>query len=287
MELALKYNLQVLEKIKEDMDTFYFKIRGDEKINSWDTKTLYVNNEKIYSEEEVAKMLYIGEWISCGAPIKTKNSVKRPTDNWKKTISQSKWLRCVEDENCFVIDSLAGVYYNPKIGFIYRIIKNCNNKKIYVSVNLRKVSMLKDSSIADYYDKLVEDYYDEEMKIAAINSCNSKEGDAELFEDLKESLEECIEIKKEREKSTGGKSNYYKIVLPEWLIEKQQENGYIMLEDLAEVMFDNDFNFTNVFKAQKRMFEMTKGGGKEGNTFEYDATKCKYYVDKQVEVFNR
>ena len=74
--------------------------------------------------------------------IKTKESTKRSTDNWKKTISKSKWLRCVEDENCFVIDSLVGIYYYPATGFIYRIIKNCNNKKIYVSINLRKVGML-------------------------------------------------------------------------------------------------------------------------------------------------
>ncbi|ASU03304.1 hypothetical protein [Pseudoalteromonas phage J2-1] len=88
-------------------------------------------------------------------------------------------------------------------------------------------------------------------------------------------------------KSDGGKSDYYKIELPQWLMDKHSENGFIMLEDLAEIMFENDFNFTNVFKAQKRMFELTKGQGKAGNDFEYDATKCKYYTDKQVEVFNR
>lgn len=88
-------------------------------------------------------------------------------------------------------------------------------------------------------------------------------------------------------KSDGGKSDYYKIELPQWLLDKHSEKGFIMLEDLAEIMFENDFNFTNVFKAQKRMFELTKGQGKAGNDFEYDATKCKYYTDKQVEVFNR
>ncbi len=88
-------------------------------------------------------------------------------------------------------------------------------------------------------------------------------------------------------KSDGGKSDYYKIVLPEWVLEKHSEKGFIMLEDLAEVMFKNDFNFTNVFKAQKRMFELKEGGGKEGNDFDYDATKCKYYIDKQVEVESR
>ena len=88
-------------------------------------------------------------------------------------------------------------------------------------------------------------------------------------------------------KSDGGKSKYYEVVLPQRLLDKQAKDGYIMIEDLAEVMFDNDFNFTNVFKAQKRMYDMQGGGGKEGNTFEYDATKVKYYTDKQVEVFNR
>ena len=87
--------------------------------------------------------------------------------------------------------------------------------------------------------------------------------------------------------SDGGKSEYYKIVLPQWLLDRQEKEGYIMLEDLAEVMYDNDFNFVNVFKAQKRMFEMQQGKGKKGNTLEYDATKVKYYVDKQLEVFNR
>lgn len=87
--------------------------------------------------------------------------------------------------------------------------------------------------------------------------------------------------------SDGGKSDYYKIALPQWLLDKQLKDGYIMLEDLTEVMFNNDFNYTNVFKAQKRMFELQQGKGKKGNTLEYDANKVKYYVDKQLEVFNR
>jgi len=283
------------------MSKVYFRIRGDgEKVvHSWNTKTLYVNEESIYSGVEVERMFAIGAWILCEAPIKTKNSVKRPTDNWKKTISKSKWLRCVEDENCFVIDSLDGIYYNPETGFIYRITKNCNNEKIYVSINLRKVSMLKDSGIAEHYDKLVEDYYDNVMKMDVMSSCHSKEGDSELFEDLKESLEEIhensesyvLEINKECEKfpvkSDGGDSKYYHIPVPEWFLDNIKQRGYTTVEDLAEIIFKNDANFFNTFKAQCRMFDLTQGGGKEGNTFEYDATKSKYYIDKQVEVFNR
>lgn len=105
---------------------------------------------------------------------------------------------------------------------------------------------------------------------------------------FKERLSDNVENKAPSSiKSDGGKSDYYKIELPQWLLDKHSEKGFIMLEDLAEIMFENDFNFTNVFKAQKRMFELTKGQGKAGNDFEYDATKCKYYTDKQVEVFNR
>ena len=87
--------------------------------------------------------------------------------------------------------------------------------------------------------------------------------------------------------SDGGSSDYYKTVLPKWLLDKHLKQGHIMLEDLAEVLFGNDFNYTNVFKAQNRMFSLTQGVGKEGNSIEYDAKKCKYYTDKQVEVFNR
>ena len=87
--------------------------------------------------------------------------------------------------------------------------------------------------------------------------------------------------------SDGGSSAYYKVVLPLWLLKKQEENGYIMIEDLAEIMYNNDFNYSNVLKAQKRMFSLEQGSGKAGNSMDYDATKCKYSIDKQLEKFNR
>lgn len=105
---------------------------------------------------------------------------------------------------------------------------------------------------------------------------DSDETDVEDSEESKGSL-----------KSDGGSSDYYKVIIPEWVLDKQNKQGYIMLEDLAEVLFNNEFNYTNIFKAQKRMFSLEQGAGKLGNSFEYDAKKCKYYVDKQVEVFSR
>lgn len=103
-----------------------------------------------------------------------------------------------------------------------------------------------------------------------------------------DTIQKAMEISERRPiKSDGGDSKYYHIGVPQWFLDNIKEKGYTTVEDIAEIVFKNDANFFNVFKAQCRMFDLTQGGGKEGNTFEYDATKCKYYVDKQVEVFNR
>jgi len=224
------------------------------------------------------------EYFINSCSVKKTSTFKRPTDNWKKTISNSKWLRCVEDENCFVINSLAEIYYNPKTGFIYRIIKNCNNEKIYVSVNLRKVSMLKDSGIAEYYDKLVEDYYDEKMKIAAMNSCHSKEGDSKLFEDLKESLEECVEIKKERDKDeyTGGSVNYYKLRVDNPTTSTKPYEAEC--NDIIEALGMN-YAEGNAFKAiwrkcAARKFGIKKKGYDSGL---YDSEKVVFFGERMVQ----
>lgn len=105
----------------------------------------------------------------------------------------------------------------------------------------------------------------------------------------------AIEAGKERDtwvtkgsvKSDGGKSSYYHIPFPEWLLKKVTSKGYIEIEDFAEIAYGNDFNYTNVLKAQKRMYELEQGNGKAGNDFKYDANKCHYYVDKQLERFKR
>lgn len=145
--------------------------------------------------------------------------------------------------------------------------------------------------ICEFKDLNLQDFCftceDKERYVLISHVKDKRERFIQLKDFLVSILPVSTETKTEPTKSTGGSSEYYKTVLPQWLLDKQKENGYIMLEDLAEVMYGNDFNFTNVMKAQKRMYELQQGGGKEGNTFEYDATKVKYYTDKQVEVFNR
>lgn len=104
--------------------------------------------------------------------------------------------------------------------------------------------------------------------------------------DLDTFIEEELTDKPTKVKSDGGKSSYYNINTPKWFVDKVV-SGELMLEDVAEVVFDNDFNYTNVLKAMKRVHEAEKGCGKEGNDIKYDITKMHYYTDKIEEKSNR
>lgn len=224
---------------------------------------------------------------------KVKNTLYNPVKN----ISQEKYRRCVKrlstklfrsnrNGSCLWMHlSKCGKYY-------YWCEYNSKNDIIYFRGEVDWVE-----SNYDYYEHDGQVYKDgvivsfdsdgfvvEDCKSTYVS--NSTQLKEEVMKDLTQPKIECTD-KPSPIKSDGGKSDYYKIVLPEWVLKKHSEKGFIMLEDLAEAMFKNDFNFTNVFKAQKRMFELREGGGKEGNDFNYDATKCKYYIDKQVEVESR
>tara|TARA_R110002012_G_scaffold49804_5_gene128915 strand:- start:26698 stop:27753 length:1056 start_codon:yes stop_codon:yes gene_type:complete len=223
----------------------------------------------------------------------------RPFENWKKDIGKGKFQRCIENP-CVVfcvIGDINGYLDMKNDTFYYH--KYHQGKHTYISCSVAQsvhdgwyfVRENKDSSLVKAYSPEAKGMVVKEDILASfsvpvdnkdIEQQESSKGEVEVS-----SADASVCIDKEGITSDGGKSEYYKIVLPQWLLDRQQEEGYIMLEDLAEVMYGNDFNYTNVFKAQKRMYEMQRGMGKKGNTLEYDATKVKYYVDKQLEVFNR
>lgn len=77
-------------------------------------------------------------------------------------------------------------------------------------------------------------------------------------------------------KSDGGSSSYYKLNVPAWLIEKIVKEGAIETEDLIEVVFDNDFDYGNIFKSLVRAYKTEKGCGKSGNEIEYEMNKISY-----------
>lgn len=85
--------------------------------------------------------------------------------------------------------------------------------------------------------------------------------------------------------SDGGSSSYYDIGLPQWLVERiveRQKDGraYLKTEELIEVAFGNDFDASNIAKSLVRAWGAFNGGGKKGNTVDYDLNKMVYSTEK-------
>lgn len=86
-------------------------------------------------------------------------------------------------------------------------------------------------------------------------------------------------------KSDGGSSAYYDLPLSDKLVElilqrKEAGHSFIKTEELIREVFDNDFDGGNSFKSMVRAWQITKGGGKEGNTLSYELNKIRYSLDK-------
>jgi hypothetical protein len=82
-------------------------------------------------------------------------------------------------------------------------------------------------------------------------------------------------------KSDGGSSSYY--AFPKIMVDKIVSTGKLETQDIITHGFGNDFDFGNAFKSLKRLYEIKCGGGKEGNTPEYEVNKIKYSLDKILE----
>jgi hypothetical protein len=79
-------------------------------------------------------------------------------------------------------------------------------------------------------------------------------------------------------KSDGGSSSYY--TFPQELFDKIVERGHVETEDIIKYGFGNDFDFGNILKSLKRLYELQRGGGKEGNTEQYEVNKIIYSLNK-------
>lgn len=89
------------------------------------------------------------------------------------------------------------------------------------------------------------------------------------------------EVPPSKVKSDGGSSSYY--LFPQALVDHIIATGKFEVEDLIKCAFGNDYDFGNIAKATKRLYELKVGGGKEGSTTEYEANKIRYYVDRVLE----
>tara|TARA_R110000796_G_scaffold136658_1_gene252801 strand:- start:1171 stop:1719 length:549 start_codon:yes stop_codon:yes gene_type:complete len=72
-------------------------------------------------------------------------------------------------------------------------------------------------------------------------------------------------------KSDGGSSSYYTLLI---------NDNKVETEEIIRDVFGNDFDFGNAFKSLVRAYGTKQGGGKEGNTVQYEMSKLRYSSEK-------
>lgn len=103
-------------------------------------------------------------------------------------------------------------------------------------------------------------------------------------DDLKEMVDGMINHPIQPIESDGGSSDYYFTKLPKWLIDQIVETGGIEVKDIVQFVFDNDAHAKDIIKAQKRIIEQRKGGGKAGLKPLYDYNKIVFFAEDQLRV---
>ncbi len=85
-------------------------------------------------------------------------------------------------------------------------------------------------------------------------------------------------------KSDGGSSDYYKVDVPQHILErliKSRNNNqriYIEVGEIIDMMLGDRFTYGNILKALKRIFEVEEGRGKVGTDIKYDANKIRWFL---------
>ena len=80
-------------------------------------------------------------------------------------------------------------------------------------------------------------------------------------------------------KSDGGSSDYYKRKIPEGMLERWNEDGFIEAKDVMKLFLGNDYNFCNSFKAHCRVQSLRDGVGKYGASEKYDLRKAWFFCE--------
>lgn len=77
--------------------------------------------------------------------------------------------------------------------------------------------------------------------------------------------------------SDGGSSSYYQIDIPVGMLARWNNTGKIEAKDVMKLFLDNDYNFSNSFKAHARVVSLRRGIGKAGISERYDLKKAVFF----------
>ena len=188
---------------------------------------------KVVTEEFLNQETLKQETSDEEKPLKQEKPL-RPLENWIQTLSDYKFERCIKE--CNTIDygmfwngdtQCLYLYYNPMKGYTV----SDKGFGIPTRVNLQGKPEIKKKVFDNIsFQKVVQNALDNEiLSLDADEDSLCKfevPEDRSLFDELKEGLEECVEIKKEREGEWTDKHydfNYQ-------LTEEDVENGHIRID---------------------------------------------------------
>ena len=128
---------------------------------------------------------------------------------------------------------------------------------------------------------VIEDYAAGRLRMVGVNAAPTTQVAA--FAGEVGSVDKMTPLTKGAVKSDGGSSDYYKIHLPEAVLDRAKTNGFIEVKDVLRYGLDNDATLFNVGKALFRIASLRRGQGKEGVSQEYDLNKCMFFLNDEVQ----
>lgn len=97
--------------------------------------------------------------------------------------------------------------------------------------------------------------------------------DLERWIDEDNAKEEKAKEAKLEDQTDGGSASYYAYSVPKYILDHIVKTGKIEVRHICRIVFNNDFDKSNIFKALARL------GIKAGVDPKYDLNKCHFFLD--------
>lgn len=149
--------------------------------------------------------------------------------------------------------------------------------KLYIYVDNKGMLLYSDKNSHNFFESWKGQEYNTEEFIAKHSQPEKTERQIPFGEFV-----ERLQKEPSREKSDGGKTGYYDLVI------KTKEGDFrCVVGDVIRAMVGNDFDLGNAIKAIRRIYADSQGFGKEGIDMQYDANKINYFVKEFVNFHSR
>lgn len=223
-----------------------------------------------------------GSWYECGMVI---NGIEHKNINYFLAFDVKNkvvWQRHTQPEEIPFIDepSLHVQYETPENKA--KIVNAIESAYAAKSLNNQYAEIEKVRQANNETEFLMQGANGERLKASIEEFKNTDHGVAFNGFNLLPEFEFSKPIELKPVESDGGSSGYYFTKLPQHIIDQIVKTGGVEIKDIARYVYDNNADAFNIIKAQKRIIEAKKGGGKKGASMQYDANKIVYFGNEQL-----